>query len=223
MDYPPHLTLISTSGRRDGRRSGSRSRIYDDWTAQRPARRGISLFRGKDAVRWLSPARWCRRHSIPKTGGFWPRTVLALQPSHLESMTPWSFGVKAMRAAASCERGWRLTVCCPVMATALTACTTSSRARSSWEHSNSLRDGIFVPSGAPYAYEAGPGGAVVLEFRPQTSFDMQIPGGQLERWRRMAVVAEEHGGVGSAEAKGHGVTSSPRVVRDRRVRLVGGS
>jgi len=54
-------------------------------------------------------------------------------------------------------------------------------------------DGFFVPSNAPYAYEAGPDGAVVLEFRTQTSFDMQIPGGQLERWRRMAVVAEEHG------------------------------
>ena len=54
-------------------------------------------------------------------------------------------------------------------------------------------DGFFVPSDAPYAYEAGPDGAVVLEFRTQTSFDMQIPGGQLERWRRMATVAEEHG------------------------------
>lgn len=54
-------------------------------------------------------------------------------------------------------------------------------------------DGFFVPSNAPYAYEAGPDGAVVLEFRTQTSFDMQIPGGQLERWRRMATVAEEHG------------------------------
>jgi len=54
-------------------------------------------------------------------------------------------------------------------------------------------DGFFVPSNAPYAYEAGAYGAVVLEFRTQTSFDMQIPGGQLERWRRMATVAEEHG------------------------------
>jgi hypothetical protein len=54
-------------------------------------------------------------------------------------------------------------------------------------------DGFFVPSDAPYAYEAGPDGAVVLEFRTQTSFDMLIPGGQLERWRRMAVVAEENG------------------------------
>jgi hypothetical protein len=54
-------------------------------------------------------------------------------------------------------------------------------------------DGFFVPSDAPYAYEAGPEGAVVLEFRTETSFDMQIPGGQLERWRKMATVAEEHG------------------------------
>lgn len=54
-------------------------------------------------------------------------------------------------------------------------------------------DGFFVPADAPYAYEAGPQGAVVLEFRMKTSFDMQIPGGQLERWRRMASVAEEHG------------------------------
>ncbi len=54
-------------------------------------------------------------------------------------------------------------------------------------------DGFFVPSDAPYAYEAGADGAVVLEFRTQTSFDMQIPGGQLERWRKMATVAEEHG------------------------------
>jgi quercetin dioxygenase-like cupin family protein len=57
----------------------------------------------------------------------------------------------------------------------------------------SAGDGFFVPSDAPYAYEAGADGAVVLEFRTQTSFDMQIPGGQLERWRKMATVAEEHG------------------------------
>ncbi len=54
-------------------------------------------------------------------------------------------------------------------------------------------DGFYVPSDSPYAYEAGPDGAVVVEFRTQTSFDMKIPGGQLERWRRMAAVAEEHG------------------------------
>jgi hypothetical protein len=53
-------------------------------------------------------------------------------------------------------------------------------------------DGFFVPSCAPYAYEAGPEGVVVLEFRMRTSFGMNIPGGQLERLRRMAVVADEH-------------------------------
>jgi quercetin dioxygenase-like cupin family protein len=52
-------------------------------------------------------------------------------------------------------------------------------------------DGFFVPSGAPYAYEAGPDGVVVLEFRGVTSFGMDIPGGQLERLRRMGVVADE--------------------------------
>ena len=36
-------------------------------------------------------------------------------------------------------------------------------------------------------------GNQVLEFRNRTSFDMQIPGGQVERLRRMSAVAEEHG------------------------------
>jgi hypothetical protein len=52
-------------------------------------------------------------------------------------------------------------------------------------------DGFFVASGAPYAYEAGPDGVVVLEFRMRTSFRMDIPGGQLERLRRMGAVADE--------------------------------
>lgn len=54
-------------------------------------------------------------------------------------------------------------------------------------------DGFFVPDGAPYAYEAGPDGVVVLEFRMRTSFGMVIPGGQVDRLRRMAAAAEEHG------------------------------
>lgn len=53
-------------------------------------------------------------------------------------------------------------------------------------------DGFFVPSDAPYAYEAGPDGVVVLEFRTRTSFGMNVPGGQVDRLRRMAVVADEH-------------------------------
>jgi hypothetical protein len=53
-------------------------------------------------------------------------------------------------------------------------------------------DGFFVPSDAPYAYEAGPEGVIVLEFRTRTSFGMNIPGGQVDRLRRMAAVADEH-------------------------------
>jgi quercetin dioxygenase-like cupin family protein len=53
-------------------------------------------------------------------------------------------------------------------------------------------DGFFVPAGAPYAYEAGPDGVAVLEFRTRTSFDMTIPGGQVERLARMGTVADEH-------------------------------
>jgi quercetin dioxygenase-like cupin family protein len=54
-------------------------------------------------------------------------------------------------------------------------------------------DGFFVPSDAPYAYEAGPDGVVVLEFRSATAFDMKVPGGQLDRLRRMGEVADEYG------------------------------
>jgi quercetin dioxygenase-like cupin family protein len=53
-------------------------------------------------------------------------------------------------------------------------------------------DGFFVPADAPYGYEAGPEGVVVLEFRTRTSFDMKIPGGQVDTLRKLAVVADEH-------------------------------
>jgi quercetin dioxygenase-like cupin family protein len=54
-------------------------------------------------------------------------------------------------------------------------------------------DGFFVPAGAPYGYDAGPDGVEVLEFRTRTSFGMDIHGGQVDRLRKMAAVAEEHG------------------------------
>src|SRR5262249_26191684 len=54
-------------------------------------------------------------------------------------------------------------------------------------------DGFLVPDGAPYGYEAGPDGVEVLEFRTRTSFGMKIPGGQLNRLRKMAVMADVHG------------------------------
>lgn len=53
-------------------------------------------------------------------------------------------------------------------------------------------DGFFVPENAPYAYEAGPEGVVVLEFRQRTTFDMQVPGGQIARFRKMAEVGATH-------------------------------
>lgn len=69
-------------------------------------------------------------------------------------------------------------------------------------------DGFFVPDGAPYAYEAGADGVVVLEFRSRTSFGMNIPGGQVERLRKMGTVADEHveewEAFGTAHAAAHG-------------------
>lgn len=59
--------------------------------------------------------------------------------------------------------------------------------------------GFFVPADAPYAYEAGPDGAVVLEFRVATSFDMKIPGGQIARFRAMA----EAGAANAVDWRAH--------------------
>jgi hypothetical protein len=52
--------------------------------------------------------------------------------------------------------------------------------------------GFFVPSGAPYAYTAGPEGIEILEFRGASSFDMQITEG-LERWSRILDVVRTDG------------------------------
>ncbi|HVX18231.1 MAG TPA: hypothetical protein VHA73_09375 [Acidimicrobiales bacterium] len=54
-------------------------------------------------------------------------------------------------------------------------------------------EGFFVPAHAPYGYDAGPEGVVVLEFRMRTTFDMKVPGGQADRLRRMNAAAEDHG------------------------------
>jgi quercetin dioxygenase-like cupin family protein len=48
--------------------------------------------------------------------------------------------------------------------------------------------GFFIPADAPYAFQAGPEGAVVLEFRQRTQFDMKITPGQIGRFRMMAEV-----------------------------------
>lgn len=44
-------------------------------------------------------------------------------------------------------------------------------------------EGFFASAGAPYAYEAGPDGAEVLEFRVATSFDMKVFDRTVERWK----------------------------------------
>jgi quercetin dioxygenase-like cupin family protein len=44
-------------------------------------------------------------------------------------------------------------------------------------------DGFFVEADQPYAYQAGPDGVEVLEFRSATSFDMKILDQTVERWR----------------------------------------
>jgi quercetin dioxygenase-like cupin family protein len=50
-------------------------------------------------------------------------------------------------------------------------------------------EGFFVKAGAPYAYEAGPDGVEVLEFRMATSFDIQIRDQTVERWKPILAAA----------------------------------
>lgn len=45
-------------------------------------------------------------------------------------------------------------------------------------------DGFVVPSGAPYAYQAGPEGVEILEFRTGCPFDMQITE-SIPRWEKI--------------------------------------
>jgi hypothetical protein len=51
--------------------------------------------------------------------------------------------------------------------------------------------GFFVPADAPYAYQAGPEGIEILEFRTETSFDMQITE-TLPRWDRILEEVRTH-------------------------------
>jgi quercetin dioxygenase-like cupin family protein len=51
-------------------------------------------------------------------------------------------------------------------------------------------DGFFVRADQPYAYEAGPDGVEVLEFRTATSFDMKVFDRTIERWKSIVDAAE---------------------------------
>lgn len=50
-------------------------------------------------------------------------------------------------------------------------------------------DGFFVKADQPYAYQAGPDGVQVLEFRGATTFDMRIFDQTVERWRPLVDAA----------------------------------
>jgi quercetin dioxygenase-like cupin family protein len=50
-------------------------------------------------------------------------------------------------------------------------------------------DGFFVPAGAPYAYEAGPDGVEVLEFRHAIKFDIDVRDQTVERWEPIVAAA----------------------------------
>jgi quercetin dioxygenase-like cupin family protein len=50
-------------------------------------------------------------------------------------------------------------------------------------------DGFFVKADQPYAYQAGPDGVEVLEFRGATAFDMQIFDQTVERWEPIVAAA----------------------------------
>jgi quercetin dioxygenase-like cupin family protein len=50
-------------------------------------------------------------------------------------------------------------------------------------------DGFFVPADAPYAYEAGPDGVEVLEFRRATRFDIDVRDQTVERWQPIVAAA----------------------------------
>jgi quercetin dioxygenase-like cupin family protein len=47
-------------------------------------------------------------------------------------------------------------------------------------------DGVFIPGGHGYGYEAGPEGVEVLEFRNATRFNIVLQGVAESRWEQMA-------------------------------------
>jgi quercetin dioxygenase-like cupin family protein len=53
----------------------------------------------------------------------------------------------------------------------------------------SAGDGFFVRADQPYAYQAGPDGVEVLEFRAATQFDMQVLDQTVERWEPIVAAA----------------------------------
>jgi len=50
-------------------------------------------------------------------------------------------------------------------------------------------DGLFVKADQPYAYQAGPDGIEILEFRAKTSIDMKVFDRTVERWTPIVAAA----------------------------------
>jgi quercetin dioxygenase-like cupin family protein len=63
-------------------------------------------------------------------------------------------------------------------------------------------DGFFIKADAPYAYNAGPEGVEVLEFRTATSFDMKIRDTSVEDWKPFADAVRAFGAQWAQAAAG---------------------
>jgi len=59
-------------------------------------------------------------------------------------------------------------------------------------------DGFFVPKDHPYAYQAGPEGVELLEFRDATSFDFVVREDNPERWKAIVETARQNQGAWAA-------------------------
>jgi quercetin dioxygenase-like cupin family protein len=59
-------------------------------------------------------------------------------------------------------------------------------------------DGFFIPKDHPYAYQAGPDGVDLLEFRNATSFDFVVHEDKPERWRAIVETARQNQAVWSS-------------------------
>lgn len=60
-------------------------------------------------------------------------------------------------------------------------------------------DGMFVPAGCAYTYEAGPEGVEVLEFRNATRFNIELKGNEGGRWDRVAAAFRERAAIWETE------------------------
>lgn len=60
-------------------------------------------------------------------------------------------------------------------------------------------DGMFVPAGSVYTYEAGAEGVEVLEFRNATRFNIELKGNEAGRWDRVASAFRQRAAIWETE------------------------